>query len=77
MPFRYGDPGVFACGPDDIDPPWPSPPRPPTGSGRPVTGVWLVLRGCRNCTRLYCKAHDRNNFWLSVYDGPPFRKRAT
>ncbi len=64
MPLRIGDPGLFLCSRDDLEPwrkglrkleqlraPAPAPPY----------GVWLVLAGCKRCrykTRYYCRAHD-------------------
>lgn len=68
MPPRYGDPGVFACGPGDIAP-WETPtraPRPDTAAapGSVPSGVWLVLHLCTRCARIrsYCSTHRLD--WL-------------
>lgn len=78
MPARLGDRGVFVCGPGDIAP-WETGPalaevtRPSVGPGPRAHGSrWLVLGLCPDCGPLYCSRHDQNNWWLTVYDGPPF-----
>jgi hypothetical protein len=68
MPPRYGDPGVFVCGPEDIAP-WEAPrklraaPPPPPAGGVP-RGVWLVMHLCGACARRrsYCRDHRLD--WL-------------
>ncbi len=73
LPSRYGDPGVFVCGPQDIAPweqqaPAVAVPRPAPAPRR--TG-WLVLALCPVCRRAgrYCDNHDARNFWVTVF-GP-------
>lgn len=70
MPLRYGDPGLFICGPDDIAP-WerppavkrdPAPRRASTGPRR-----WIVLATCPDCTTCYCVQHDQHNWWLENF----------
>ena len=77
MPARYGDPGVFACGPGDIAPWEQDTPGVQTSHRSPVSArapraVWLVLRACPDCSRVYCRRHDSQNWWLTEYNGPPF-----
>lgn len=78
MPIAIGDPGVFVCGPDDIAP-WkrrmPSgkpyhPGRAAAAAAAAPTGVWLVLRNCRECGPLYCRSHDATNWWLENFRPP-------
>jgi hypothetical protein len=76
MPRRYGDAGLFVCGPEDVAP-WESvrPVRKPVRAGAPLEQVraprralaWLVLTLCPLCnprTGGYCHEHDRTNWWL-------------
>lgn len=81
MPVRFGDPGLFICGPDDVAP-WeresgrpslpaadavPGVPRPAL-SAVPGRRVWLVATLCDACRkrRSYCADHDSRNWWLTV-----------
>lgn len=85
MPIAVGDPGVFICGPGDVAPWEQTSHRPPLSGPAPrraPSGVWLVARLCIGCrfrdgVPVYCGLHSRENWWLTVYDGPPFGKRHT
>lgn len=71
MPARYGDPGLFMCGPDDIAP-WQAdlPPvdrRTPARPRAPTRAGWLVLRLCPACGPRYCPDHDKDNWWLKNF----------
>ena len=70
MPTQVGDPGVFLCSRDDLEP-WNRPVRKSAHAGalgeqdRARPGVWLVLALCHDCnyrTRRYCPRHDMRRY---------------
>lgn len=64
----------------------------PSGPSPAAVRGWLVLLRCPDCKApreaipelgvaafagRYCERHGPGNWWLTVYDGPPFGKRHT
>jgi hypothetical protein len=69
MPTRVGDPGVFICGPEDIEPDRDVPvPAVRVAPLAVVPAHWLVLTLCDHCSPAhgghYCNEHNSRNFWF-------------